>query len=233
MKEFIEAEKEFYLQQSFNSKEEELEYQAKVLKRFKEVDTPEYEAFLKTRQELLKRSTQDHFSNNIKLNKRELIAEKKLSALRDKLYKEDSQVITGYYYDKLKKLHDSEIFDCLNKMPKPGLHHIHLTASCPVDFLVDKLCYYDFVYFSEKDQMFKISKKGCDLEGYVKVNDLRKYWSSSTEFDQYLKDSIVLKDGVATQEHHEIWKFFQPKFMMTMELYHYAEFFEQILMHVC
>ena len=159
-----------------------------------------------------------HFSNDIELNKRELIAEKKLSKLREKLYSEDSTIVTGFYYDKIKKLHDSEVFDCINKMPKPALHHIHLTAACPIDFLVSKLCYYDFVYFNEKEQMFKVdaTKKGLAMDGYVKVTELRKYWSSSTEFDQYLKDSILLIQGVDTQEHHEIWKFFQPKFMMTL-----------------
>ena len=103
-------------------------------------------------------------------------------------------------------------------MPKPVVHHIHLTAASPVDFLVDTLCYKDFVYFNEKEQMFHVdaTKKGCTKEGYVKVNELRKYWSSSTEFDEYLKKSILLVQGVDTQEHHEIWKFFQPKFMMTL-----------------
>jgi hypothetical protein len=85
-------------------------------------------------------------------------------------------------------------------MPKPVLHHIHLTASCQVDFLVKKLCYYDFVYFSEKDQMFKVdaNKKGLNLDGYVKVTELRKYWSSSTDFDQYLRETILLIQGVST-----------------------------------
>jgi hypothetical protein len=56
---------------------------------------PEFEEYLKTRDNLLKISTSSHFSNEINLNKRELIAEKKLSALRDKLYAEDSTIVTG------------------------------------------------------------------------------------------------------------------------------------------
>ena len=49
----------------------------------------------------MKKSTSTHFSNKIELTKRELIAEKRLGQLRDKLYAEDSTIVTGYYYDKL------------------------------------------------------------------------------------------------------------------------------------
>jgi hypothetical protein len=210
MQDFIEKEKQFYMRHTFTSKEEEESHIAKVVKRFKEVDTPEYEKFLKDSHQLLLNSTADHFSNEIELSKRELIAERKLSELRDKLYSEDSTIVTGYYYDKVDKIHNSEVFDCLNKMPKPVLHHIHLTASSPVDFLVSELCYDDFVYFNEREQMFKVdaTKQGLNLEGYKSVTELRRYWSSSTEFDEYLKRSILLIQGVDTQEHHEIWKFF-------------------------
>lgn len=145
---------------------------------------------------------------------------------------EDETVATGFYYDKLEKLTSSDLYKCLNKMPKTVVHHIHLTAAAPISFLVEKLCYYDFVYFNQKDQMFKVSKNGCDLPGYVKVNQLRTYWESSTKFDKFLHDSILLFEGTETQEHHEIWKYFQPKFMMTLELYNYASFFEMILYRV-
>ena len=68
--------------------------------------------------------------------------------------------------------------------------------------------------------MFKVTKNGCDLPGYVKVNQLRQYWESSTKFDEYLSQTILLFEGTQTQEHHEIWKFFQPKFMMTLGKYY-------------
>jgi hypothetical protein len=52
-------------------------------------------------------------------------------------------------------------------MPKPAVHHIHLTAACSIKFLIEKLCMYDHVYYNEKEQNFKVSKKGVDLPGYV------------------------------------------------------------------
>ena len=86
---------------------------------------------------------------------------------------DDPVINTGPYYEKLPKLLKSDLYDCLNIMPKPAIHHIHLTAACPLDFLVSKLCYYDYVYYNEKERMFKVSKKGCDLPGYIKTNELR------------------------------------------------------------
>jgi len=170
----------------------------------------------KDRDELVQLSNKDLFSNKVKLSDKAIAAEKKLFKLREEMLTEDPTCATGFYYDKLDALKSSKLYDCLNHMPKTAVHHIHLTAAAPISFLVEKLCYYDFVYFNQKDQMFKVSKKGCDLPGYVKVNELRQYWESSTAFDKYLSDSILLFEGTETQEHHEIWKYFQPKFMMTL-----------------
>ena len=53
-------------------------------------------------------------------------------------------------------------------MPKPVVHHLHLTAAAPLDYLVE-LTYYDFVYYNSKENLFKVSKKGVKAEGYIKV----------------------------------------------------------------
>lgn len=83
---------------------------------------------------------------------------------------EDDCIVTGSFYEKLPKLLNSKLYDCLNVMPKTVVHHIHLTAAANIHFLVDKLCYYDYVYFNQKDMMFKVNKRGVDLPGYLKVN---------------------------------------------------------------
>lgn len=41
-------------------------------------------------------------------------------------------------------------------MPKPAIHHLHMTATVSTDFLLD-LTYDNRVYFSEKDNLFKVS----------------------------------------------------------------------------
>ena len=77
-------------------------------------------------------------------------------------------------------------------MPKPAIHHAHLTACASVDFLVS-LTYYDYVFYSEKENLFYVSKDGCSKEGYIEVNKLRQYWQDAKKFDKYLTDKILLK----------------------------------------
>lgn len=93
-------------------------------------------------------------------------------------------------------------------MPKPAVHHLHLTAAAPIDFLI-KLTRYDYVYLNERTGLFKVSKKGVSHDGYLPVNTLRKYWSSSQEFDQYLREKILLnRNQTKSRESHMIWKEF-------------------------
>ena len=147
---------------------------------------------------------------------------------------EDGAITTGDYYEKLDKLVGSKLYKLLNLMPKPAIHHIHLTAACPIKFLVEKLCKYDHVFYNDTAKIFKVSKNGCDLEGYEKVNKLREECKEGgAAFDKHLHDTILLKDGLETKENHTIWKYFQPKFDLTFALYNYAGFFEEILEHVC
>lgn len=88
---------------------------------------------------------------------------------------EDDTLVTGAFYEKKTKLMSSDLYDAFDLMPKTVVHHIHLTASCPVGFLVDKLCYYDFVYYNQKEQLFKVNNSQAFVPppGYVKVNELR------------------------------------------------------------
>lgn len=64
------------------------------------------------------------------------------------MLEKDPTIATGFYYDKLEALKASPIYDCLNFMPKPAIHHIHLTAAADLKFIVGKLLYYDYVYYS-------------------------------------------------------------------------------------
>jgi len=40
--------------------------------------------------------------------------------------------------------------------------------------------------------LFKVSKKGIKAEGYQKTTDLRKYWGKADDFDNYLRNLIIL-----------------------------------------
>lgn len=87
-------------------------------------------------------------------------------------------------------------------MPKPAVHHTHLTACADVQFLVD-LTYNEYVFYSEKDDLFYTNKNGCDLPGYLKVNTLRQYAQDAQVFDNSLKEKILLRPKVP--EDHAIW----------------------------
>ena len=160
---------------------------------------------MQRRLKLIQETKSQHFSAGIELKKIDIQAEKKLFKLRDELYAEDPSIVTGYYYDKNKKLQASKLFDALKVMPKPAVHHLHLTAAAPLDYLI-RLTYNDYVYYNDREQLFKVSKKGINLEGFQKTTTLRKYWSNSQEFDDYLRDKILLnKNTCACQESHPIW----------------------------
>jgi hypothetical protein len=66
----------------------------------------------------------------------EISAEKKLMQLREQLFTSDPSIITGFYYDKHEALKNSKLYDALNMMPKPAVHHCHLTAAAPLDYLI-------------------------------------------------------------------------------------------------
>ena len=52
---------------------------------------------------------------------------------------------------------DSNLYRLIDKMPKGGIHNLHLVGAAPPEFLL-KLTYDDNVYFSERDKYFRISR---------------------------------------------------------------------------
>lgn len=106
------------------------------------------EEWLRQRDDLVDKANEDLFSNDIVLNEREEKCEKILIKLRQQMLTEDPVINTGHYPDKLPKLKSSKLYDALDRMPKPAHLHVHTTAGVNVDWLVQKLCYYDFVYLN-------------------------------------------------------------------------------------
>ena len=120
---------------------------------------------MKKRNELVRESDSQHFSRDIILDRKEMAAEKKLDYLREKMLNEDPSLVTGLFYDKLEKLKASPLYEALFHMPKPAVHHCHVTAAAPVDFLIE-LTYRNYVYYNDRAQLFKVSKNGITEEGY-------------------------------------------------------------------
>ena len=172
------------------------------------------------------------FSSGVILTRKGQVAASKLERLRDKMFEQNKSLGIGNYYKWRETLLKSPLFDCLSQMPKPVVHHAHVTACATLKLLV-MLTYYDFVFYSEKENKFFASKKGCDLEGYVKVNSLRQYAKSAVEFDEELMEKMKLNPPTDVIEDHKVWEGFQYKFMLTNDLYNYEPFFEKILYKVC
>jgi hypothetical protein len=84
---------------------------------------------------------------NIDLSYKGMVVGKKMDQLRAKMIEDDHSLLIGEYYDKLQTLINSPLYDVLKMMPKPAVHHAHLTACATLDFLV-KLTYKDCVYYS-------------------------------------------------------------------------------------
>jgi len=59
---------------------------------------------------MVKLSNALHFSNNVPLVDRALVAEKKLVKLREEMLAKDNTVHTGFYYDKLPTLLSSPLY---------------------------------------------------------------------------------------------------------------------------
>lgn len=77
--------------------------------------------------------------------------------LKHSLLKNDPEIICDSFFNKYNDMKTSLLYEALNNMPKPVLHHVHSTCWAPIDLLI-KLTYKDYVYFNEKEKSFKVSK---------------------------------------------------------------------------
>ena len=96
----------------------------------------------------------------------------KLNKLGLNMKTRDRALVMGEYHQMQKKLENSPLYECLYKMPKPAVHHAHLTACASLDFLVG-LTYKNCVYYSQRANEFHVSANGCTKPGFIKVNTLR------------------------------------------------------------
>ena len=154
-----------------------------------------------------------------------------MASLRKAMIHNDHTLNIGDYYEKLPTLVNSPLYECLRLMPKPAVHHAHLTACASLEFLL-ALTYKDCVYYSQRANEFFVSAKGCNKEGFIKVNTLRQYWKNAKEFDEYLREKMICRPKPTQRTDHAIWQDFQFKFQLTFALYNYKPFFERILYRV-
>ena len=157
----------------------------------KRVDQAERSKWENARSELIRKDLVLNHSANIPQTQLYASVDRKLAALRKKMLTKDPFLMQRPHLERLETLKNCELYKCFEKMPKPGVHHTHLTGAASIDFLIE-LTYYDFVYYSEKENLFFASREKSTVpENYVQCSELRQYWSGATAFDQYLKDKMV------------------------------------------
>lgn len=112
------------------------------------------------RAELVEIEKRMHFSYDLEasLTDEERIADKILAKHKiiDGLKDDNFNIVVHDYFTHFDKLRNSKLYQIFDKMPKGGLHHVHTTAAPAVDLYV-KLTYNDFVYFNEREKIFKVA----------------------------------------------------------------------------
>mmetsp|Transcript_22996 Transcript_22996/g.17437 ORF Transcript_22996/g.17437 Transcript_22996/m.17437 type:complete len:176 (-) Transcript_22996:2058-2585(-) len=175
----------------------------------------------------MKIEEQMHFSYDLEssLTDEERQANAVLQQLKSELKNDTFDITNLDYFETLPKMLQTKLYKVLDAMPKGGLHHIHTTAAPSADFYV-KLTYHDFVYFNEREQLFKVAPKGLDEDGFIKCTEMRKFWPSAEEYDEKLKNYIRMTPfECQSKESHKIWNYFQNKFTLINDLGKYYKFF--------
>lgn len=77
------------------------------------------------------------FSADINLTDKGFVVQGKLNKLRNEMYIKDKSLGIGDYYKWLPTLLNSDLYDCFYNMPKPAVHHAHLSACASMAFLIN------------------------------------------------------------------------------------------------
>jgi adenosine deaminase CECR1 len=137
------------------------------------------------------------------------------------------------YFQYRKNIEESKLFEVLDKMPKGGVHHIHSMAAHCLDMFLE-ITYDDRVFFSDKYKLFKVfTKEEFVEEGYLRCNDMRKFFANKNKFDDDLKKGMLLNQDIVYQSSSsEIWKTFQHFFDQFTDVGKYLPFSRKLIKHL-
>ena len=90
--------------------------------------------------------------------------------MRDEIASKDYSCTINEFSEMYEKIADSKLHKALNSMPKGGIHHIHSTATIPVESFLD-ITREDFVYYNDREKLLKCYPNYKDIDPYyVKCN---------------------------------------------------------------
>lgn len=180
---------------------------------------------------MIKEEEKLHFSYECKANQTdaEIAANEKLQQLKNGLVTPLYNVTIHDFYRNCNRLKETQLYKMLDKMPKGGLHHIHTTAAPNVDVYI-KLTYDPVTFYNEREGLFKVFPDFKKEDGYEPCNKLREWFDSPEEYDERLRQQIMLiREEQYGLESHDIWGYFQHKFARVAGLGKYAPFFRILL----
>jgi hypothetical protein len=89
-------------------------------------------------------------------------------------------------------------------------------------------------FYNDREKILKVFpdwKKNTPRDGYLQVKKMRKWSKNQAEFDEYMKKKITLSsEEVEGRESQDIWKNFQPKFMVVSDVAKYSRFNRELLL---
>ena len=166
------------------------------------------------------------------LSENEHKANIKFMKIRDDLLADGQMHFLEGYYDSMPVISNSSLFHKLHKMPKGAHLHLHLTAACRLDFLME-LTKDECIYYNEEKNKLKVFPLGDVEDGYIQTGILREKWDKEGTFDEFIKWKILLNaEDIKSKHSSTIWCNFQHKFNLTFHLYNYSLFFERILFEI-
>ena len=90
--------------------------------------------------------------------------------LRDEIASKDYSCTINKFKELHHKINESEIYRAIDSMPKGAIHHIHSTATIPVEAFID-ITREDFVYYNDRDKLLKCYPNQKNIDPYyVKCN---------------------------------------------------------------
>jgi len=184
------------------------------------------EEYLLKRRQLIEEDKSFRFSSDIVLTEFEKKAGEVLEKLRGEIITMTFNPVIHSYTEGKKVVESSQLYKTLNRMPKGGILHLHLTASVGVDYLVDVISYGDHLWINNAKNLIRYSQ--TPLEDFQLLKSHRASLSDVAHFDRELKEKLILTEkDLHTKESSVIWCNFQYRFIMANDLYNYRDFFKK------
>ena len=183
------------------------------------------------KKEMMEKEEKNHFSYKLRATQTddEKEANKKLQEMKNGFITPFYNITIHDFYENNETLKKSQLYKVLDSMPKGGLHHVHTTAAPHVDLYIE-MTYNPVTYYNEREGLFKVFPDHEKEDGYEPCNKLREWFSSPEEYDERLRQQILLtREEQNGLESHDIWGYFQHKFARVGGLGKYAPFFRMLL----